>query len=107
MTLSAVLTGCTTVEFVRKDTSPTKQGILRHSPPSNAKQEKKYRAEVDKNATEFCGGKYKITKEYQAKDIDNTTTGVGTGFSFGSGAIMVGSSTPNRSMYNFVEFSCE
>jgi hypothetical protein len=101
------LVGCTSVDFVRKDLSPQKQGILRHSPTTDASKAEKYRQEVDKKATEFCGGKYHITKEYQAQDESNSSTGVGTGFGFGGGGIMVGASSPNRSMYNFIEFSCD
>lgn len=87
--------------------SPRKQGILRYSIPSNSNKVEKYRQEVDKKATEFCGGKYYIIKEYQAKGESDTSTGFGTGFGFGRGAIMIGSSTSNHAMYNFVEFSCE
>ena len=95
------------VEFVRKETRPQKQGILRHSPPSSSEKAEKYRQEVDKKATDFCGGKYQITKEYEAKDESNTSTGVGTGFSVGTGAVMIGSSSANREMYKFIEFICE
>lgn len=102
-----VIAGCTTVDFVRKDISPQKQGILRHSPPSDAAKAEKYRAEVDKKATEFCGGKYHVTREYQAEDISNTSTGVGTGFGYGGAGILIGTSTPSRSLYNFVEFVCD
>jgi hypothetical protein len=35
MLLFVLTSGCTTVEFVRKDVVPTKQAILRHAPPSN------------------------------------------------------------------------
>lgn len=101
------LSSCTTVEFVRKDTTPEKKGILRYSPPSDEKQDAKYKAEVNKKASEFCGSNYKITKEYQALDEADSSVGVGTGIGFGgNSAILVGGSRPTRAMANFVEFSC-
>jgi hypothetical protein len=101
-----LVTSCTTVEFVRKDTSPHKQGILRHAPTSSKEKEEKYRAKIDNAAKEFCGGPYQITKEYEAKAEMNVSTGLGTGFGFGHGAFMLGSSTPSQQMYDFVEFTC-
>lgn len=100
--------GCISVEFVRKDISPEKKAILRHSPPSSAEREKEYREEVKKKATEFCNGEYQITKEYQAQDISDTSVGIGTGFGVGRhSSIMIGGSPPTTSMYNFVEVICK
>lgn len=105
--LVLVLTNCTTVQFVRKDTHPQKQAILRHSPPSNLEQETKYRDKVSQEARGFCGGEYSVVKEYQALDEANQSAGVGTGFALGSSSrIFMSSSGPSRSMYNFVEISC-
>jgi len=101
-----LICGCTTVEFVRKDLTPTKQAILRYSPPSSAKSEAEYREEVKKQATEFCGGDFQITKEYQAREESGSSAGAGTGFSMGSGTIFLGGSNRNTSMYNFVEVAC-
>lgn len=101
------ISGCTTVEFVRKDTSPVRQGVLRHSPPSNDEKALEYRKKVDEKATAFCGGPYNITKEYQAMDEAPSSTGVGTGFGVGtSSTIFIGGSNRNSAMYSFVEFTC-
>ena len=101
-----ILSGCTTVEFVRKDITPKKQAVVRYLPTSNANKEAKYREEVKKQANGFCGGEFDITKEYQARQDTGTSTGVGTGLGFGMGGLMVGSTSANTAMYNFVEFSC-
>lgn len=105
-----LLCSCTTVEFVRKDTVPTKQGILRHLPPSSGDKEVKYRDEVKKKAQEFCGGDFTITKEYQALDESQSSTGIGIGTGFGyssRSSVYMGGSSPARSMYSFVEFTCK
>lgn len=101
-----LITGCTTVDFVRKDFTPQKQGVLRYDPPSSEKSREKYRAEVDKKATAFCGGDYRITKEYQAREESGVSTGVGTGMSVGMGGVFLGGSNRATTMYNFVEFAC-
>ena len=101
------LAGCTTVEFVRKDLKPQKQGVLRHTPPSSPEKEVKYRDEVKKQAGNFCGGEFNITKEYQALGESRSSAGIGTGFGFGSGSgIFVGGSDRPEVMYNYVEFVC-
>ncbi|MGZ3690733.1 MAG: hypothetical protein ACXVAX_04480 [Pseudobdellovibrio sp.] len=102
-----ILCGCTTVEFVRKDFTPTKQAVLRYAPPSDSKDEAKYREEINKKAGEFCGGGFQITKEYQARDASDSSVGVGTGFGTRSSSLFLGSTTPNTSMYNFVEIICK
>lgn len=102
------LTGCTTVEFVRKDIIPKKQAIVRYSPPSSESQEAKYREEVKRQALIFCGTDFEITKEYQARDEANTSAGVGTGFGIGGGStILISGANRNTAMYNFVEFACK
>lgn len=102
------LTGCShTVEFVRRDTSPQKQAVVRYSPTEKPDVEAKYRDDLQKKATQFCGGDYQITREYQARDESRSSAGVATGVGFGSGAIMVGGGGPSTSMYNFVEFTCK
>lgn len=98
--------GCTTVTFVRKDLSPTKQAVLRYAPTDNAKKEEKYKAKVASESRQFCGGDYSVMKEYQARENTGTSTGVGTGFGVGFGGIALGSSQSNTAMYNFVEISC-
>src|SRR5215217_713793 len=60
--------GCTSVEFVRKDLSPQKQGILRFTPASTSAGEAKVRDKVHNKASDFCGGPFEITKEYQARE---------------------------------------
>lgn len=108
LSILLLLAGCTTVEFVRKDFVPHKQGILRHSVPSSAESQVKYRDEVNKNAREFCGGDFSILKEYEALDESRSAAGIGTGFGFGHrSAIMIASSNQNQMMYSFVEFSCK
>lgn len=100
------LSACSTVEFVRKDTAPTRQGVVRYFPTDDAEREAKYRADLDKKATEFCGGQYKVTREYQALEEGHTSTGISTGFGVGAGAVFVGGSNRGSTMYNYVEFSC-
>jgi hypothetical protein len=100
------LSGCTTVEFVRKDQVPQKQGVLRYLPTSSASKEAKYREKVNEKAREFCGGEFKITKEYQAREETGSSTGIGTGIGFGHAGIMLGGSRGSTAMYQFVEFVC-
>lgn len=100
------LGGCTTVEFVRKDTTPEKKAVLRHTPPSDEKKAAKYKDEVNKKAHEFCGGDFNVTKEYQARQPTGSSTGLGTGVGLGMGGIMLGTSHQSSVMYNFVELSC-
>lgn len=101
------LCGCTTVEFVRKDVTPQKQGILRHSTTSNPKREAEYKEKVNEKAREYCGGDFQITREYEARDVSSSSVGVGTGFGFGrSSSVLVGGSAPTQNMYSFVEFTC-
>lgn len=103
-----ILTSCTTVEFVRKDVTPQKQGVLRHSITSDEKKAAEYRAEVNKKAREFCGTDFTITKEYQAREEARSTAGIGTGFSIGrSSSLFIGGMGPSSSMYDFVEFMCK
>lgn len=107
-TLFLLICGCTTVEFVRKDFTPRRQAVVRFTPPSNPRREADYRTELAKQATNFCGGAYEITKEYQAREETGTAAGVGTGFGIGtSGSIFVGGSDRSTAMYNFVEFFCK
>ena len=106
------MSSCTTVEFVRKDITPQKQGILRYSPTSSPETENKYKTEVNKKAQQFCETDFTITKEYQAMGESKSSTGFGTGIGFGNGggassSIMVGTSVPSNSMYNYVEFICK
>ena len=104
----AFITGCTTVEFIRKDFTPRKQGILRYAPTSSESREAKYRAEVKKQATDFCGTEFEIIREFQAREETGSASGIGTGFGIGSGgSIFVGGSERSTAMYNFVEFACK
>lgn len=107
LTALLLFSGCTTVEFVRKDIAPEKKAVLRYVPPANEKKAAKYKDEVNKKAQEFCGGEFNITKEYQARQPTGTSTGVGTGIGLGMGGIMLGSSQESTAMYNFVELSCQ
>ncbi|KYG63190.1 hypothetical protein AZI86_15925 [Bdellovibrio bacteriovorus] len=102
-----LLCGCTSVEFVRKETYPQKQAVLRYQPSSKPNKEAKSRAELEKKAHEFCAGDYEITKEYQSRQNTGASTGVGTGLGIGMGGIMVGASQDNSAMYNMVELSCK
>lgn len=104
-----LLSSCShTVEFVRRETSPTKQAIVRYYPTDKPEKEAKYREDLKKKATGFCDGDYTITREYQARDESTSSAGIATGVGIGnSGAIMVGGSGPRTTMYNFVEFTCK
>lgn len=103
-----ILSACShTVEFIRRETSPQKQAVVRYYPTDKPEIEAKYREDLKKKATEFCDGDYTITREYQARDESNSSAGIATGVGIGHGAIMVGGSGPKTTMYNFVEFSCK
>jgi hypothetical protein len=104
--LILVFSGCTTVEFVRKDLTPKKQAVLRYSPPSSEKSEAKYRAKLNEQATSFCGGPYTVLKEYEALQDSGRSTGVGTGVGLGFGGILIGGSSQQQEMYHFVEIAC-
>jgi hypothetical protein len=107
LSLLLFFSGCISVEFVRKDLTPEKKAVLRYSPPSGEKEQAEYRDEVNKKAMEFCGGNFQVTKEYQARDVNDSSVGVGTGFGIGgNSSVFFGGSRPNTSMYNFVEVSC-
>lgn len=107
-TFILVLSSCShTVEFVRRETSPTKQAVVRYSPTDKPETEAKYRDDLKKKATSYCDGDYMITREYQARDESNSSAGLATGFGIGNGAVMVGGSGPRTAMYNFVEFACK
>jgi hypothetical protein len=106
LSLLLLTTGCTTVEFVRKETSPLRQATLRYYPPSSDERAAKYRAELSKQATDFCEGDFIITKEYMAREDDGNTAGVGTGIGMGAGSIFLSGSNRSSTMYNFVEISC-
>lgn len=102
-----ISTGCTTVEFIRKDTSPRKTALVRYALASSPEREKEYREVLDKEAKEFCGGDYYITKEYQAREESSSSAGVGTGFGIGRGtSIFMGGYNRPTSLYNFAEFDC-
>lgn len=102
------VSGCShTVEFVRRDTSPQKQGVVRYYPTDKPEHEAKYRQDLKNKATNFCGGDYTITKEYQARDESNSSAGVATGFGIGGhSSVIFGGAGPRTTMYNFVEFTC-
>ena len=103
-----LLGGCTTVEFVRKDFTPRRQAVLRYAPPGSENREVKYRIELSKQATDFCGGEFAITREFQAREETGSSAGLGTGFGIGgSGSIFVGGSDRSTAMYNFVEIACK
>jgi len=103
-----ILCGCShTVEFVRLETRPQKQAVVRYYPTDKPEHEAKYREDLKNKATNFCDGDYTITKEYQARDESNSSAGVATGFGIGHSAIMVGGAGPRTTMYNFVEFICK
>lgn len=105
---AALLNGCTTVEFVRKDFSPRRQALLRYAPPSNEARSVKYRIELNKQAREFCGGEFETTREFQAREETGSSAGIGTGFGIGgSGSVFVGGSDRSTAMYNFVEIACK
>lgn len=106
-TTALAFSGCTTVEFVRKDFTPQRTAVLRYLPPSSPKRETDYRMEINKQATNYCGGAFNITKEYQAREETGSSAGLGTGFGIGnSGSIFVGGSDRTTAMYNFVELTC-
>jgi hypothetical protein len=86
--------------------------VLRYPPQSNPDREAEFRAKMSAKATDFCGGKYEITREFEARDETGTSTGFGTGVGVGTGGtgfgtgVIVGTSVPNTAMYHFVEVAC-
>jgi hypothetical protein len=102
-----LLSGCTTVDFVRKDLTPKKTAVLRYSPQSSAKGDEKHKAKLSEQARGFCGGDFEITKEYEALQETGSSTGVGTGVGFGMGGIFIGGANRNEQMYHFVEIACK
>lgn len=102
-----LLSGCTSVEFVRKDFTPKKQATLRYPSQSSRSDDLKFREKISSEARNFCDGDYTITKEYQARDEGNSSVGVGTGFGLGTGSVFMGTSDRGSSMYNFAEVSCK
>ena len=105
------VSGCTTVEFVRKDLTPKKSAVLRYAPQSDPGREAEFRAKMNQKANDFCGGKFEITREFEARDETGTSTGIGTGIGVGSGrgfgtGVIIGGSAPNTAMYHFVEIAC-
>lgn len=108
ITLFFLICGCTTVEFVRKDFTPIKKGVIRHALTSNPSRQAEYRELVNKEAKNFCGGEFEINKEYQAREETGSSTGVGTGVSIGRrSSIFIGGSDRSTAMYNFIEFVCK
>ncbi len=102
-----LVSGCTTVEFVRKDQTPQKQAVLRYPSQSNQSDDAKYREKLNRHARDFCGGEYSTTKEYQAREQSTSSVGLGTGVGFGAGSVFMGTSDRGSSMYNYVEVSCK
>lgn len=102
-----ICSGCTSVNFVRKDFTPQKQAVLKYQATSDSNKDQKYKNKVDKEARQFCGGDFAITKEYQAREYTDTSSGVGTGFGVGFGGVMLGASQSDTAMYTFVEVACK
>lgn len=102
-----LVSGCTTVEFVRKDITPKKQATLRYPSQSSQSDDAKYREKLSAQARDFCGGEYITTKEYQAREESSSAVGVGTGVGIGTGSIFLGTSDRGSSMYNFTEIACK
>lgn len=101
------ISGCTSVEFVRKETSPQKKGLIRHSPTSDSEKTAKYRVKVNQAAKDFCGGEFNITKEYQALEESGSGVGTGVGFGGSGSSIFFGGSNRGTTMYNYIEFNCK
>ncbi len=102
-----LVSGCTTVEFVRKDFTPNKQAALRYPSQSSQSDDAKYREKLNLQAHDFCGGEYITTKEYQSREQSNSSVGLGTGVGIGAGSVFMGTSDRVSSMYNYVEVSCK
>lgn len=106
-----VVAGCTTVDVVRREITPTKQLVVRYVPQSNPDKEAKRRDLVNQKAREFCGGEFHITREYEALEETGGSTGVGigTGFGYNRGfgtVFSVGTAARNTQMYRFVDIAC-
>lgn len=111
--LLVLFTGCaTTVEFVRKDLTPEKRATLRY--PAGSSKEQQYRDKLTEQARGFCGGEFKITREYEAREETGGSTGVGTGIGAGLGrhsgigvGLSLGTANRNTAMYHFTDISCQ
>jgi hypothetical protein len=97
--------GCTTVEFVSKEVTPTRQATLRHLTPSSNTSYVDYRDKVNKKASEFCEGDFEITNEYQALEESNSSTRASS-IGLGSGTIFAGGAHRGPTTYNMVEVAC-
>ncbi len=113
VTLLLILSGCTTIQFVRKDFTPEKKAVVRYPPQSKPGNEAKYRDELVKQAREFCGGPFQITREYQQL-VESGDAALSTGVGFGGygyghqpgSSIFLGGSAPSAVNRHFVEFTC-
>lgn len=111
LALLTMIVGCTTVDVVRKDLSPTKLLVLRYTPQSDHDREAQRRDIINQKALDFCGGEFHIIREYEALEETGgySGVGIGTGFGFHHGfgtAVSVGTTTPHSQMYRFVEVEC-
>ena len=97
------LTGCTTggnsVEYVRQN--PKKQAVVRY-PPVNGEDKSDYIAMVDKEASGFCGGSYKIHSNYKALSDSNVPGSVDVAAKM----VSLSSSESPLTSYDYVEFAC-
>lgn len=100
------ISACTSVEFVRKETSPERKGLIRHFPTTDQEKAAEYRVKVNKAANDFCGGEFNISREFQAREESGSGVGTGVGFGSGGGSIFLGGSNRGSTMYNYVEIIC-
>lgn len=103
ISIALFLTGCATggdsVEYVRH--SPKKQAVVRYVPVSeNVKTD--YLAIVNKEASGFCGGSYKIRNKYKALSDSSVPVSIDVAAKM----VSLSSSESRLVSYDYVEFAC-
>lgn len=97
------LTGCASggnsIEYVRQN--PKKQAVVRYIPVSGDVQTD-YLAMVDKEASGFCGGSYKINSNYKALSDSKISEPVDVA----AKTFALNSSESHLTSYDYVEFAC-
>lgn len=98
------LTGCATggnsIEYVRQ--SPKKQAVVRYVPVSEGSTNTDYLTIINKEASGFCGGSYKIRSKYKALSDSNAPASVDVAAKM----VSLSSSESRLVSYDYVEFAC-
>lgn len=95
------LCGCATpIQYVRKN--PKKQAVLRYARPESKESETEFKANLNKQASSFCEGGYKIKNEQHAISDGSTPTNIDP-----ASTVFLSDSENRLAAYNYVEIECE